>query len=221
MRVDNAADIKEQPVMSLTQAFQHSAEDGVDFAQLQKIKDHNYAVGGKQADVGRIETNASQDSAETKEVKEKKKNEAQRLRELLNKDVQGFYDDMATWTLADFTAHGNAYTAGLHEKAQEEYAAGNVEEGDRLSKIADDFHEREQEIMNDPNLSDDQKKEALTELWKDQPQDLIAEFVDLHKDVASDVAIDKYNEYNNSQLTQAEQELDNESVTIFDGFSPN
>lgn len=186
--------------------------------EYQKRSDLEYARSDMNTDTGRI-CLGHNDKTNSKLLHLKKKEEIERkIREIINRAVENFYERMASWSLTDFEANGTAYKAGLYEKAEEERRDGNDDEAERLEKIAEEFHEREQEILNDPELSEAEKRKQLEDLWRDQPQDLVEEFIMKYHN-ASEVAINKDKGIDQIALNQEEgKQIDYVETTSIPGL---
>ena len=125
--------------------------------------DHNYNMRGDSDDsIGRITTNANQKDKNSKYHSKKEK----QLRQLIEKITSDFYSNMSLWSLSDFQTHGNAYRDWLHEQANEAYENGDYNTFKSLTEQAEEMYDKEQGIVNDLSLTEEEKKLALIELWK-------------------------------------------------------
>ena len=154
--------------------------------------DHNYNMRGDSDDsIGRITTNANQKDKSPKYLSKKEK----QFRQIIEKMTSDLYNSMSLWSLSDFQTHGNAYRDWLHQQANEAYEDGDYDTFKSLTEQAEKMYDKEQKIINDLSLTDEEKKLALIELWEEQDQALVEEFITEYKDLASDVVLKKDNSY--------------------------
>lgn len=150
--------------------------------------EHDYAMRGEIEDIGRIATNAQQ---EFRGERSAAKRQRRRREDRLVRMTRDFYYNMDNWSMADFKTNGTIYRGWLNEQAELAYESGNTQKGNTLSETAHEFFIKEQEILGNDELNEEQKKVALKELWKDQDQELIEEFVAEFDGKTSDFAKDK------------------------------
>lgn len=153
--------------------------------------DHDYSMRGDIEDIGRIATNSHQ---EFRGVESTEKKEKRRTEKLLSKISSDLYSNMSGWSLSDFETNGAIYRGWLNDQAENAYQNGNADRGNSLSETAHDFFVKEQDILDNNDLTKMQKKEALQGLWKDQDQELIEEFISQYDDPASGLVLKSKNE---------------------------
>jgi len=173
--------------------------------------DHDYAVRGDIEDIGRIATNSTQELGGERSPEKSKK---RRLEDQIIRMTNDFYNNMANWSLMDFRANNVAYRGWLNEQAQIAYENGNIEKGNSLSEIAHEFFEKEQAILNDTTLDENQQKEALKELWKDQNQEIIEEFIVQYSGQTSEVVINKKTNFDNQVEDVNHAKIESNEITI-------
>lgn len=132
----------------LTSAFNSKAED-------QKIKDHNYAVGGHLDNAGRILTNASQEHNDPTAPQNKDKKKAEELRRMLHiQEAQRQLDDMIN-DMQDIIDDMNALARRI-KKGQDLLADGDI---DAITvHLAQEYGYAPDDLEN---MSDAEKTQAL------------------------------------------------------------
>ncbi len=177
--------------------------------------DHNYNMrGDSENNIGRIATNAHQQDKSDEYLSKKGK----QFRQLIEKMVSDFYTNMSLWSLSDFQDNGKAYRNWLHKQANKAYGNGNYDTFKSLTEQAEEMYGKEQKIINDLSLTEEEKKQALTELWEEQDQELVEEFIEEYKGLASDVALKKDNSYDKS-IENLEVATPEQNATLVKGLN--
>ena len=104
---------------------------------------------------------------------------------------------------------------GSTDAQNESIHDGQVKKGKYYKMaVAHEFFEKEQAILNDNNLDENQKKEALEELWKDQNQEIIEEFIVQYQGQTSKVVINKKTNFDNQVDDVNHTKIESNEITI-------
>ena len=187
------------------------ADQGQNYSELTEEHVFNYGLKDGAENIGQISrTNETDDARNTGPDSKSKK---EKFRQLIEKITNDFYNDMIFWSLSDFKEHGQAYRDWLNEKASDAYENEDYETFQSLSEQAELMYKKEQNILSNMSLSEEEKKLVLIELWKEQDPKLVEEFIAEYKTVASDVAIEKKNSFDDN-IKNPEVETLKDSTTI-------
>ena len=163
---------------SLSESF-WAADQGPNHNEITEDHAFNYGMkdgAGAIGQIGRI--NENDDARDIGSDGKSKKEKERRLQDIINKVLQDLYDNMDTWSADDFKDFNKAVADKYREKMRATYDAGDFALYATYSDDLNEFLEKSDAIWDDPNITEEEKKEANEELFKEQDTDVLYEAYD-------------------------------------------